>query len=95
MASMIPILSGVDQLCWTLHLDILLASIVYSSMIHCLCYCGNVDDAEIYLRIMKGRLLAPNVSIYETLITGHAQKGNNDSALQLRIEMASLELQHS
>jgi hypothetical protein len=35
------------------------------------------------------------VSIYETLITGHVQKGNDDSALQLRIEMVSLELQHS
>ncbi|GAU44488.1 hypothetical protein TSUD_12990 [Trifolium subterraneum] len=67
---------------------------VYSSMIQCFCRLGKLDDAEKYLRIMKGRSLVPNVTIYETLITAHMQKGNGDRALQLRNEMASLELQH-
>jgi len=68
---------------------------VYSSMIQCFCRLGKVDDAEKYLRIMKGQSLATNVSIYETLIAGHMQKGNDERALQLRNEMASLELQCS
>lgn len=60
-----------------------------------LCRCGKVDDVEKCLRIMKGRSLAPNVGIYETLITCHVQKGNSVRAFQLRNEMASLELQRS
>lgn len=68
---------------------------VYSSMIKCLCRFGKLEDSEKYLRIMKGRSLVPNVNIYETLIACHVQKGNNDRALQLRNEMASLESQHS
>jgi pentatricopeptide repeat protein len=43
---------------------------------------------------MKGRSLVPNVTIYETLIAAHMKKGNGDRALQLRNEMAALELQH-
>jgi len=54
-----------------------------------------VEDAEKYLRIMKGRSLAPYVAVYETLIAARMQKGNNDRALQLRNEMDSLELQYS
>ena len=68
---------------------------VYLSMIQCFCRLGKIDDAEKYLRIMKGRSLAPNVSLYETLIAGHMQKGNDERALQLRNEMASLDLQCS
>jgi len=68
---------------------------VYSSMIQCFCRLGKIDDAEKYLRIMKGRSLVPNVSVYETLIAGHMQKGSDERALQLRNEMASLELQCS
>ncbi|PNX97825.1 pentatricopeptide repeat-containing protein mitochondrial-like, partial [Trifolium pratense] len=67
---------------------------VYSSMIQCFCRLGKLEDAEKYLRIMKGRSLVPNVTIYDTLIAAHMQKGNRDRALQLRNEMASLELQH-
>jgi pentatricopeptide repeat protein len=67
---------------------------VYSSMIQCFCRLGKLEDAEKYLRIMKGRSLVPNVTIYETLIAAHVQKGNGDRALQLRNEMASLELRH-
>ncbi|KAJ1440399.1 Tetratricopeptide-like helical domain superfamily [Sesbania bispinosa] len=65
---------------------------VFSSIIQCLCRCGKLEDAEKFLRIMKGRLLTPNVTIYKTLINGHVQKGNDARALQLRNEMASLEL---
>jgi len=42
--------------------------------------------------MMKGRSLAPNVSIHEMLIAGHMQKGKDERDLQLRNEMASLEL---
>ncbi|KAJ1427634.1 Tetratricopeptide-like helical domain superfamily [Sesbania bispinosa] len=65
---------------------------VFSSIIQCLCRCGKLEDAEKFLRIMKGRLLTPNVTIYKTLTNGHVQKGNDARALQLRNEMASLEL---
>jgi pentatricopeptide repeat protein len=63
-------------------------------MIQCFCRLGKLEDAEKYLRIMKGRSLVPNVTIYETLIAAHMKKGNGDRALQLRNEMASLELRH-
>lgn len=65
---------------------------VFALIIQCLCRLGKLEDAEKYLRIMKGRLLTPNVDIYEALITSHVQKGNGVRALQLHDEMASLEL---
>ncbi|TKY69102.1 Pentatricopeptide repeat-containing protein mitochondrial [Spatholobus suberectus] len=65
---------------------------VFVTIVRCLCRCGKVEDGERYLRIMKGRLVTPDMSVYEVLIDGYMKKGDSARALRLRNEMASLEL---
>ncbi|CAJ1932937.1 unnamed protein product [Sphenostylis stenocarpa] len=65
---------------------------VFATVIRCLCRCGKVEDAERYLSVMKQRLVALDVSVYEVLIDGYMKKGDSARALHLRDEMASLEL---
>lgn len=65
---------------------------VFVTVVRCLCHCGKVEDAERYLRVMRERLVAVDVSVYEELIDGYIKKGNTARALHLREEMASLEL---
>ncbi|KDP33174.1 hypothetical protein JCGZ_13439 [Jatropha curcas] len=63
--------------------------LAFTSLIRSLCHCGKVEQAEKYLRIMKGHSLNPNEEIYEALITGHFKKGDKTSAVQLYNEMIS------
>ncbi|MED6156519.1 hypothetical protein PIB30_014914 [Stylosanthes scabra] len=57
---------------------------------HSLCCCGKLEDADKYLRIMKGRSLTSSVTIYKTLIAGYKQKGYITRAIHLQNEMDSL-----
>uniref|UniRef100_F6HIZ1 Pentatricopeptide repeat-containing protein n=1 Tax=Vitis vinifera TaxID=29760 RepID=F6HIZ1_VITVI len=69
--------------------------LVFESLIRSLCQCRKLEKTEKYLRIMKDRSIAISTCVYETLISGYFEKGDELRASQLNNEMVSRGLKPS
>ncbi|KAL7142238.1 hypothetical protein ABFS83_08G110600 [Erythranthe nasuta] len=62
----------------------------FTSVIVSFCNHGRLKDAEKYLGLMKSQSFIPSSNVYERLIAGHLQNGNETRARQLYGEMVGI-----